>query len=1110
MKNIFSVILLFISITSFAQLPTLPQKQVLHLSDSLAKKVDSSIIRNDSLFQYKNGFEYFRGKIIGSGATDTSHLSLRIDSMQRFADLIDIRAFRGVADGLTDNQPAMLAAKASAPAGALIWLKMRGTGIYYFNNTDTSLFNNTKIYCEEGVVIKLSTENLHSLNSVTPVKVVLGSLNNQDMMYYPQDPNIEHVDNEPIRDNVIIRYPVQGTLFTEHQTSNWAQLGGEPLVVDATKITADSNHFTLSSANSPGNGMKVGIIDAVPGATLTACARNSNAWALMWVENSWGYMVCYGGFTVQIRKFGDPNTGIGSDQLNINGLLNNPTPYLNYGTDKAICSMRLSDDGRTIEFLHNGVNRNNHQFTLGGQPITKWGFGAYGAGVSTVSWYDFIMEYNRKQPAANETVHVQVFGDSQVGYFQGSSWLKYFQQYLDNSYGYKIDTLENYAVSGETMEQQKTRFDAVTHKGVTIVLAGTNNIQAQSSLTTMITTLNGMVDSLNYTNNLSSSTVGVLNPGNKKLIVCIPPMFYSYALNGNKGKASSNYELGGAYRMAILRWAASRNVMVVDLPSVMGPTTQRAALLRDDIHPSDLGAAVIGREVAKKYIALVSGTIAASVFVVKDNDTVFVRGIDTANAKMANYLKIQKNGIILNAIGDTLGVGSAGTVTSIAAGWGTNFSTITTAGSITVDSILVTSRWRLQHVIDSLGLLIGSSGVNTMAAIGSSPNANGATISGSTLNLQPASASFGGVVTTGTQHFAGSKIFDSSPSSPGAGSNSERFGSGATAGGLQGVAIGYNANGGNSDNNTVIGASSTSASGKFYNTVVGSQSTANHSNVTIVGKSVTSSSDNQTLVGGNISSITYAALGYGLTGGSVNIGSSNNSGANGTVITIGNGLTATAQNQLLIGSSDNGWAVNDVYIGGGVTNANATNASVAYRGTGGSGTNIAGADVTIHGGKSTGSANGGKVSIYTTPAGGAGSSLNSEVEQLSISSSGVWKMGTAPTTYSTGGYDVLARNQTSGNVEKLTLYNSTATSITLTDAYNVVEVTATGQTITLPTAVGISGKTFTIKLTASGSATVATTSSQTIDGSTTYSLASQYKYVTVQSNGANWIIIANN
>lgn len=91
-----------------------------------------------------------------------------------------------------------------------------------------------------------------------------------------------------------------------------------------------------------------------------------------------------------------------------------------------------------------------------------------------------------------------------------------------------------------------------------------------------------------------------------------------------------------------------------------------------------------------------------------------------------------------------------------------------------------------------------------------------------------------------------------------------------------------------------------------------------------------------------------------------------------------------------------------------------------------------------------------------------------------------------------------------------TAYVAKSGSYTATIADNVIEVTATGQTITLPTAVGIQGRHYTIKLTASGSCTVATTSSQTIDGSTTYSLSAQYKYVTIQSNNVNWNIIANN
>jgi hypothetical protein len=75
---------------------------------------------------------------------------------------------------------------------------------------------------------------------------------------------------------------------------------------------------------------------------------------------------------------------------------------------------------------------------------------------------------------------------------------------------------------------------------------------------------------------------------------------------------------------------------------------------------------------------------------------------------------------------------------------------------------------------------------------------------------------------------------------------------------------------------------------------------------------------------------------------------------------------------------------------------------------------------------------------------------------------------------------------------------------------STVLVNASGsRTMTLPTAVGITGRIYTIK-TNQAAAVVATTSSQTIDGSTTYSLTALYKYVTVQSDGSNWWIIANN
>jgi hypothetical protein len=56
-------------------------------------------------------------------------------------------------------------------------------------------------------------------------------------------------------------------------------------------------------------------------------------------------------------------------------------------------------------------------------------------------------------------------------------------------------------------------------------------------------------------------------------------------------------------------------------------------------------------------------------------------------------------------------------------------------------------------------------GVLSLSAIGSTPNANAATITGTVLNLQPADASFGGVITTGTQTIAGLKTFQGTTAS---------------------------------------------------------------------------------------------------------------------------------------------------------------------------------------------------------------------------------------------------------------------------------------------------------------------------------------------------------
>ena len=70
----------------------------------------------------------------------------------------------------------------------------------------------------------------------------------------------------------------------------------------------------------------------------------------------------------------------------------------------------------------------------------------------------------------------------------------------------------------------------------------------------------------------------------------------------------------------------------------------------------------------------------------------------------------------------------------------------------------------------------------------------------------------------------------------------------------------------------------------------------------------------------------------------------------------------------------------------------------------------------------------------------------------------------------------------------------------------MINVTGGTFTVTLPTAVGCSGRIYIIKNSGAGIVTLATTSSQTIDGVTTKTMAVQYSTFTVMSNGSNWMI----
>jgi hypothetical protein len=119
------------------------------------------------------------------------------------------------------------------------------------------------------------------------------------------------------------------------------------------------------------------------------------------------------------------------------------------------------------------------------------------------------------------------------------------------------------------------------------------------------------------------------------------------------------------------------------------------------------------------------------------------------------------------------------------------------------------------------------------------------------------------------------------------------------------------------------------------------------------------------------------------------------------------------------------------------------------------------------------------------------------------------------TTITLGGTTTQVGNLTLNNVSingfKPTLQTRTANyTATLIDGTILGNASTGNITITLPTSVGATGRTYAIKKIDSSANVViiATTSSQTIDGFTTENLARQFDAVQVQSDGANWVIIS--
>ena len=280
--------------------------------------------------------------------------------------------------------------------------------------------------------------------------------------------------------------------------------------------------------------------------------------------------------------------------------------------------------------------------------------------------------------------------------------------------------------------------------------------------------------------------------------------------------------------------------------------------------------------------------------------------------------------------------------------------------------------------------------------------------------------------------------------------------------------------------------------------------------------------------GGSNGTVTSVATGTGLTGGPITT-TGTVSLAN-TTVTAGIYGNATTVSQVTINAQGQITSAANVAIAianTAITNGNITlgNTTIGLGNTATTVGNLTLNNVTINSGNST---------VTTGSIGYANISTALRTQALSgylygnANSGNVTAATTIPnaglanstatlgnTTITLGGTTTQVGNLTLNNVSingfKTTLQTRTANyTATLIDGTILGNASTGNITITLPTSVGATGRTYAIKKIDSSANVViiATTSSQTIDAFTTEILARQFDAVQVQSDGANWVIIS--
>jgi hypothetical protein len=244
-------------------------------------------------------------------------------------------------------------------------------------------------------------------------------------------------------------------------------------------------------------------------------------------------------------------------------------------------------------FLLNGTSSTTLYSNVG--DIIDVGFIFEGAASSSTGRITGLCCYKSDKSAYGYgPLNIAIYGDSTADEYAGS-FDKYLPQLLDGENASRSLSIENYAIAGQSFQQQ---FDLLRANGpgqayIICMVAGTNDIQGGMKADTFVTKVNSFIDYC-------------VERGRKPMLV-EPWLWYPQSMIG-AGQPSSHYQDGAELREAGKRVALSRGAIYVstthELPAPVPSyfNSGNDPLLRDDIHQSQLGYRLYAELIASHII----------------------------------------------------------------------------------------------------------------------------------------------------------------------------------------------------------------------------------------------------------------------------------------------------------------------------------------------------------------------------------------------------------------------------------------------------------------------------------------------------------------------------